>query len=462
MNNAQHIQQRNDFITKYKDVIIDKIINLENSTTIKQYIKSKENISERRIHKYIYLIAQEANLKTLLLNTTRVYTNTIFNSNNNKHVTQFNEAFEIIKQMINGGISLECISNLVGISSKSIKNGLIRFNQHYLFNKLKQNNLLNKSKKLKQYHKKQRLIVKQKRLLLFYQNQKEILNYIYQNNCNVTFAQIKRYINQINLWYDNSLINQLLKRNNVYLHIKQYSKKVHKQNMMITSLAGAQCAKDRAKLILSKQLQIYEGRFLQLLKQQRLKGYIFTDAASHGIHGATIEYLFNKHKERVVFYTKSKHYKNPMYGVSPNLEAGIGSSGWIVVNNKKMFFRSSLQCRVYIYLIFNNIEFNLSKHRIPYIYQDRKRTYCPDIEINNTIYQIKPEPLLSYKLNQVKFIAAQDYCNKFKLKFDIITQKTFNIYSKQINECFKQLINNNLILFTSQKSKQKFLNSRSE
>lgn len=429
---------------------------------IKQYIKGKENISERKILKYIYLIAQEANLKTILLNTTRIYTNKVLNSSNNKHINQFNEVFGNIKQMINNGISCKEISDLTSISCKSIKSGLIRVNQYYLFDKLKQNDLLNKSKKLKQYHLKQRIVMNEKHLYQFNLHKNDILNYIYHNNCNITFAQIKKYINKLKIKYKKSLLNQLLIEQNIYSHIKQYSKKIYKQKAINSSKLGAQKMKQLAYYNLLKQIQIYEERFLQLLRDQRLKRYIFNDARSYKIHGATIEYLFNKHKDKVIYYTKSKHYKNPMYGMSPGLRSGIGSSGWIVINNEKIFFRSSLQCRIYVYLTFNNVEFNLSKHRIPYIYQGKKRTYCPDIEINSVIYQIKPKSLLSYKLNKVKFIAAQDYCSKFKLKFDVITQRTFDIYTKQINECIKQLINSDLILFTSQKSKQKFLSSRSQ
>jgi len=31
-----------------------------------------------------------------------------------------------------------------------------------------------------------------------------------------------------------------------------------------------------------------------------------------------------------------------MYGKQPSLKAGIGSSGWIVIENRKIFFRSTL------------------------------------------------------------------------------------------------------------------------
>jgi hypothetical protein len=118
---------------------------------------------------------------------------------------------------------------------------------------------------------------------------------------------------------------------------------------------------------------------------------------------------------------------NSMYGRSPALSAGSGISGWILINGHKVHFRSMLELRVYLYLDLNNIRFVLSTHRIPYSYKEADRTYCPDIVIDNTIYEIKPSKLTSNEEVQTKFIALQNYCRERNLFADFITEHTYNL-----------------------------------
>ena len=81
-----------------------------------------------------------------------------------------------------------------------------------------------------------------------------------------------------------------------------------------------------------------------------------------------------------------------------------------------------------IFDIVDNIEFELSKHRIKYIDKtETERIYCPDIVVGDTVYEIKPLSMIDVGENQNKFKAAKEYCDSHELKFDIITEKAYNI-----------------------------------
>lgn len=119
---------------------------------------------------------------------------------------------------------------------------------------------------------------------------------------------------------------------------------------------------------------------------------------------------------------------NPMYGKSPGYKSGIGVKCWIVMAGYHIFCRSSLELKVYFYLMDNNIPFTQSKHRIKYMDGNRERTYNPDIVIEDVIYEIKPESMTKVKINEVKHLSAKIYCKENKLKYGgFITENTFDI-----------------------------------
>lgn len=135
---------------------------------------------------------------------------------------------------------------------------------------------------------------------------------------------------------------------------------------------------------------------------------------------------------------------NIMYNKSPDNKSGRGINGKVYINGEQFFFRSLLELQVFLYLELNNINFILSKHRIPYIYNNSPKTYCPDIVINDTIYEIKPESLQSNNINKLKFNVLQEYCNKTHLKCEYIGYKTYNL--SNINKQFiLNKIENNII-----------------
>jgi hypothetical protein len=146
---------------------------------------------------------------------------------------------------------------------------------------------------------------------------------------------------------------------------------------------------------------------------------------------------------------------NPMFSKSPGDNSGSGISGHIILNGKKIIFRSTLELRIYLYLFDNNIEFNLSNHKIKYIDENgRQSNYHPDIVINETIYEIKPKALIKYPRNVLKFAALTEYCLKYNLKCEYITYETFDIL-KYNKEYILNLVQKNCILF-SEKNFERF------
>jgi hypothetical protein len=134
---------------------------------------------------------------------------------------------------------------------------------------------------------------------------------------------------------------------------------------------------------------------------------------------------------------------NPMYGKSPGDGSGIGIKSSIIYGGKKLYCRSLLELRLLLYLIDDNIKFELSKHRISYKKNNVSRTYHTDITLidSNTVVEIKPVRLIGHTDNILKFNAAKKYCDKYGLNFDILTENTYDISKinlKYINSCIER------------------------
>lgn len=143
--------------------------------------------------------------------------------------------------------------------------------------------------------------------------------------------------------------------------------------------------------------------------------------------------------------------RNSMYGKSSPRNSGIGISGRLIYAGYNINFRSSLELKIFLYLISNDIKFVLSKHRIKYTMNNIQRTYNPDICINNIIYEIKPEKLIPRKEVQVKYEALLKYCDMYNLQCDFITENTYdisNIKRELISELYSK---GNLIIFNNKR-----------
>lgn len=447
-NNNYYLQEKQKFINDNEIVILNLIKSgLISTAIVKQF--SNWGISERRLKGYIYEIAENNGIKQLLKYSTKNYTNhntqlrreCISQPITKKY--QMNKA--LIFKKIEEGVSLQTLSNLVNIESRAL---LRRLPQSYKA-LIVANNMFQKSKALKQYH-------KSKRDQAYQKYQGLILEYLEKNNYKVSISDLQDHFGRLNC------IKDVLINNKLYNTVRQYGKKLIQHQARKASKMGANKTKQLYASIREEQIQKYEKTFLQLIKDERPFSFIKKDAISKSISIVTVEYLFKKYKDIRCKWENSKYYKNPMYGKQPSLKAGIGSSGWIVIENRKIFFRSTLQCQIYCYLLMNDIEFQLSKHKIPYWFEGKVRNYFPDINIGKTIFQIKPKGLINLKQNLAKFQAARIYCKKHYLEFGVLTQQNYPIYERNVNEYISALVNEKAIIFTNERSKLKFINARKE
>lgn len=447
-NNNYYLQEKQKFINNNEKDILNYINSLLTSTDI---VKKFSNcgISERRLRRYIHQVAKGNGLTQLLKSSTRKHTNCnllVKNDLVSKAITKKYEASKsLIFKRIEEGLPLSSLSKFIGIESRSI---FSRLPQNYKALIVK-NNKFHKSKSSKLYH-------QLKRDEDYQRYQKLILEYVMQNNCKVSIGDLERHFGQLNC------IKRVLINNKLYDVIRQYGKELILHASKKASIKGANKIKELYRTVREEQIQKYEKTFLQLIRDERPLSFIEKDALSKSISVSTVQYLYQKHRNFKCKWENSKHYKNPMWGKQPSLECGIGSSGWVIVEDCKIFFRSTLQCQIYCYLLMNNIKFQLSKHKIPYQFEGKSRNYFPDIDIEKCIFQIKPKKLINSRQNLAKFQAAKDYCKKYHLEFGVLTQQTYPIYEKDVNDYVSAMFNTENIIFTNEKSKLKFINARKE
>lgn len=167
----------------------------------------------------------------------------------------------------------------------------------------------------------------------------------------------------------------------------------------------------------------------------------------------------NYNKLRLIYGQPKRGHggkRNSMYGKSPSPKSGYGIYGHILIDGKKTLFRSSLELSIYLYFLENRINFLLSKHRIKYKFKNKDRTYCPDIVINNKIFEIKPKKLISIPINILKFAALKKYCKNFNLQCDYITEETYNIKNMLEKDKILKLIEEEK-LFLTEKQKARLI-----
>lgn len=141
---------------------------------------------------------------------------------------------------------------------------------------------------------------------------------------------------------------------------------------------------------------------------------------------------------------------NPMYGKSPSKLAGIGVKCHFYHAGAVYFCRSLLELKIFLYLADNNIRFQLSKHRVKYTLNNVERTYCPDIIINDIeICEIKPTPLVNRPENILKLEALKKYCDEYKLKCRVITEKDFSLHKYENIRYIENLIEEKRLIIDS-------------
>ena len=344
-----------------------------------------------------------------------------------KTIVDENKLIELIKM----GNGLVDISKILNIGFKSI----YRISKnYYLYDKLKENNQLYKHRKIEEV---KELTKKRYNELNLYINMKFgenirecIINKNYTTNdvwkqIKLPRKQVIRYLMFYNL-YDTAVLNGKKKQ----------------------AMIARECGKLSALTLTGVPLKpITDGivkRFEQLKSILIYKEMVYRELKKEFGFGE------KKCKQLCELYGYPKDNPqtgrlNPMYGKSPGKGAGIGIKCHINCNGNIYFCRSSLELKIFIYLLENNIKFAPSRHRIKYKMGGINRTYCPDIVINDVeICEIKPYKLLTIVENVLKYSVLKKYCNEYNLKCKYITENTFDL-SKLNLAYIDELINKKII-----------------
>lgn len=152
--------------------------------------------------------------------------------------------------------------------------------------------------------------------------------------------------------------------------------------------------------------------------------------AKYGKELAEIK-LKETHKKRS---DKSSGQNNPMYGKPSPQRSGNGWKGWY----NDFYFRSLREVSYILYLEENKIPYITAEAKqltIPYIFNDKERTYRADFLINNNeLVEIKPKRLHTTPNIVAKRLAAEKFCKIMGLKYSLID---FPINSNRIYEKYK-------------------------
>lgn len=345
---------------------------------------------------------------------------------------------EIIINLINKNYSVSEISKY--LNNKYSEKKLKRFSSEIgLFEKLKDNTWKKRNVLLTEFNKNRRLENMKKLESLYKEKVISLLNSggIYKDVCNVLNVSDKQVVDF--LTYIGYRDIQLL---NSKLNTQKLSSENWRRNALKIKGKPLKPLSDEliSEYIKLKDSGVYPKEIIQIFKDK--------------FNCTQIQYKWCRKLFGAPTHNPQSGKLNPMYGKPTPHGSGIGVKGWILYDDIRIFFRSTLELKIYMFLLENNIEFVLSKHRIEYIFNDVARTYNPDICIGNNIFEIKPSALLMSENVKAKMNALQNYCNIFKLKCDFITEKTYDI-SKYTKEYILDLISKNKIQLVNESNLEK-------
>lgn len=205
----------------------------------------------------------------------------------------------------------------------------------------------------------------------------------------------------------------------------------------------------------NEELKVFQERLKQLINSSKhrtlIEKILFSQFPT--IHKQTIIDALNKYN--ITKFINTDYYKNPMFGKSPSIKSGIGCKGWFYRKNQKLYFRSSLELKIFCFLDNKGKNFVMSKFRIPYLYQQKEFTYLPDIELEGIVYEIKPLKLQNTQLNQIKMKFAKEYLKQFNIDIKYLDQTL--LQNSNIEKVIETYYNEQKIEFCSLQDKKKFL-----
>lgn len=216
-----------------------------------------------------------------------------------------------------------------------------------------------------------------------------------------------------------------------------------KSNAIKASLKGAAKVKKIANKISQKEELVYK---------KYLKEGLHLEEIMRRMH------VGERRIKRFFRFGKPKRYSfigsnNPSFGTSAHPNSGKGISGkFVKKNGENVLFRSLLELKIFLSLDDNGKDFYLCKERIFYIDNKIKKSYNPDIVINNKIFEIKPKKLIKFNIVKKKDIALKQYCKDndefayggFLTEDDVSVELNYNYFNKLLKDNRIKFSNKNL------------------
>ena len=149
--------------------------------------------------------------------------------------------------------------------------------------------------------------------------------------------------------------------------------------------------------------------------------------------GKTAKELFGESRAEAIRVAKSKRFSgqnNPAYGKVYKNAGGRGVQG----RYKGRFFRSTYEFSFLKHLEERGVDLSsvlYEAHCIPYEFSGVQRTYIPDFQVGDVLYEVKSVWFLEQlsEMNRAKFAAATVYCRERGLGFTVVTERDFKVYS---------------------------------
>lgn len=362
----------------------------------------------------------DSELRQLIIDNTEKYTTANlklrtlkFYKIKSRNVCKYGTAVSILLK--NKGMGSSRISKILNITNGEIGFIVTKMGLDCL---LKRNNLIYKGHIIQK-----RFFEKRTKYLRDFELTHSI-NLIHDVNSGMIYGELCKKYN-ITLYNLHTILNKL----NLESIVSDNSKKIQVRNSIIASKKGADKVRGTTIIrhpVTDKMKASYQSYVSEKLVDSKARQDFMLSYGTAGPH--TWDFLIELYGQLPKNPSKFLPGKlNLMYGKEPSKLAGIGIKGHVYAFGERIHFRSSLELRVYLYLIKYDIKFALSTHKIQYMLNGSLRNYHPDIVIGQCIYEIKPTGLIDHPKNKLKFEALCKYANKFKLSAGYITHETYDI-----------------------------------
>jgi hypothetical protein len=233
------------------------------------------------------------------------------------------------------------------------------------------------------------------------------------------------YLNNKGKRFD--IYEELLNKNNIF-YVRIFSSILHKH-------LTPDFLEDLRKRRISKTMEITP------------KTLIHNKRVSIGVKRAWKDGKFKNNQYTIAYYNGIKNRRsyagknNPMYGKPSPKGSGRGKGG--IRKDIGHYVRSTWEANICRVLKYFNKNYDYEKHRFKISLNNIDYTYCPDLKINNTFWEIKGHAKSSK--NWICFCkdcvrnrsTMEEVKNKYKIKIILIGNEEYNHFKNRFKKVIK-------------------------